>query len=210
MGADIETAAVHADAAAKKVDAAHITLHKDLDARHEELSGRHAAFAKQTTENVGVINAKFIDNDEDKLRRHVKTLKDAEEFTTGVETKLNTRADGLQAAHDKLRTHHTNLNGVVDTHTNNLNTAKNFMLDRFGGKKTWDSDCEIFGKWDTKQDAKAASPAASDMSESSTNGSPKSDSQSSKRRRLAADSDSLTRGHTVVLEALLEEINRQN
>merc|ERR1711964_478818 len=188
MGADIETAAVHADAAAKKVDAAHITLHKDLDARHEELSGRHAAFAKQTTENVGVINAKFIDNDEDKLRRHVKTLKDAEEFTTGVETKLNTRADGLQAAHDKLRTDHTNLNGVVDTHTNNLNTTKEFILDRFGGKEKWDAKCDsAFGKWDApEQDVKAASPASS-MSDGSTNGSatnsPKSDSKM--RRRLA-------------------------
>merc|ERR1711964_50741 len=201
MGADIETAAVHADAAAKKVDAAHITLHKDLDARHEELSGRHAAFAKQTTENVGVINAKFIDNDEDKERRHVKTLNDANEFTTGVETKLNARAEGLQAAHNDLRTDHTYLNKVVDTHTNNLDTTKKFILDRFGRKQEWDASCDKnFGKWANapEQDVKAMSEGSSHDSVAKA---------SPARRRLAANS---TRGHTVVLEALLDEINRQN
>merc|ERR1711964_751954 len=132
----------------------------------------------------------------------------ANEFTTEVETKLNARATGLQEMHDALRTDHTNLDGVVGTHTNNLDTTKNFILDRFGRKKEWDVSCEKgFGKWANapEQDVKAASPAASDMSEGSTsNGSSKSDSQTHKRRRLAENS---TRGHTVVLEGLLDEIN---
>merc|ERR1711964_313925 len=191
--ADLKSALEHADKSATTVEANSVKRNDDLTAKHNALNERHTAFKGEINGKVKEIETKFDTNEADKTQRHADTLERANEKTTEVKTELNLRADGLQAAHDELRTHHANLNGVVDTHTNNLNTAKNFMMNRFGGKKTWDEDCEIFGKWDTKQDAKAASPAASDMSESSTNGSPKSDSQSSKRRRRLAENS--TRGH---------------
>merc|ERR1712096_307517 len=122
--ADLKSAIEHATMSANTVEANSFKRHTTLNAKHEDLSGKHAAFAKQTTADVGAINAKFEDNDEDKERRHVKTLKDANEFTTEVETKLNARATGLQNMHDALRTDHTNLDGVVGTHTNNLDTTK--------------------------------------------------------------------------------------
>jgi len=206
--ADLKSALEHADKSATTVEAASVKRNDDLTAKHNALNERHTAFKGEINGKVKEIETKFDTNEADKTQRHADTLERANEKTTEVKTELNLRADDLQAAHDELRTHHTNLNGVVDTHTNNLNTAKNFMMNRFGGKKTWDEDCEIFGKWDTKQDVKATSPAASDMSEGSTNGSADNVAKAAPaRRRLAADS---TRGHTVVLEALLEEINRQN
>merc|ERR1712096_139418 len=205
--ADLKSALEHATKSATTVDDANIRRHNELNQRHEALKERHTAFKGEINGKVKEIETKFDTNEADKTQRHADTLERSNEKTTEVKTELNLRGDVLQAAHDELRTHHTNLNGVVDTHTNNLNTAKNFMMNRFGGKKTWDGDCEIFGKWDTKQDVKATSPAASDMSEGSTNGSADNVLKAAPaRRRLAADSASLTRGHTVVLEALLDKI----
>merc|ERR1712096_558780 len=178
--ADLKSAIEHATKSANTVEANSVARHTTLNAKHEDLSGKHAAFANKTTADVGAINAKFDDNDEDKERRHVKTLNDANEFTTEVETKLNARATGLQNMHD---------------------TTKKFILDRFGRKQEWDASCDKnFGKW-----ANAPEQNVKAMSEGSSHDSVAKASPA--RRRLAANS---TRGHTVVLEALLDEINRQN
>merc|ERR1712096_587742 len=179
---DLKSALEHADKSATTVEAASVKRNDDLTAMHNALNERHTAFKGEINGKVKEIETKFDTNEADKTQRHADTLERANEKTTEVKTELNLRADGLQAAHEDLRTAHTNLNGVVDTHTNNLNTAKNFMMNRFGGKKTWDEDCEIFGKWDTKQDVKAASPAA-DMSEGSSHDSAVKASPA--RRRLA-------------------------
>merc|ERR1712096_572176 len=186
--ADLKSAIEHATKSANTVEANSVARHTTLNAKHEDLSGKHTAIANNTTADVGAINAKFEDNDEDEERRHVKTLKDANEFTTEVETKLNARATGLQNMHDALRTDHTNLDGVVDTHTNNLDTTKKFILDRFGRKQEWDASCDKnFGKWDNapEQDANAVSPR-SNMSESTNNidtDSPRTSSKSGVGRR---------------------------
>merc|ERR1711964_852552 len=115
------------------------------------------------------------------------------------------------------------LEGGVNTHTNNLGVTRKYILDQFGRKASGEADCDThIGKWDKTHGPQAQNPddvqSVGSASDNSTNG-----SDDKKRRRLATDSVPLTpseralarrrlmnrpKSHTVVLEALLEEINR--
>jgi len=219
--ADLENAANHAADAVNAVDTKHNNLHSGLKESHSALSDKHDAFEGEIKGHVAEIDNKLQKNEDDKAQRHVETLKTANDFTTEVKQELNHRAEGLEKMHKTLRTDHGNLDAVVSSHTNNLGTTKEFIMNRFGMKKEWDSACKVFGEWTEplapKPDDVQSVGSASD---NSTNG-----SDDKKRRRLATDSVPLTpseralarrrlmnrpKSHTVVLEALLEEINRLN
>lgn len=233
---DLKNAADHAAEAANAVDTKHDNLHSALQERHIELSDKHAGFKDEIREQVAEIETKFEKNESDKEQRHEVTLEKANEFTTLAKEELNHRANTLEGKNKALRTDHANLHNVVGSHANNLETTRKYILDRFGGKESWDGKCvDTFGKWIKPDGVNAASPVASDvesqggsspsaMSEGSTNASDRA--VVSGRRRLAADPAPLTaserslarrrlmnrpKAHTAVLEALyLEEINGLN
>merc|ERR1711964_692870 len=171
---------------------------------------------KKINGNVTEIETRLQQNEVDKTERHEKTLGEAKEFTNDVKKELDIRAEGLENNHQALRTEHDTLEGVVSTHTNNLGVTQKFILDRFGRKQTWDADiARSFGPWAEADDVQPVVGSENGQDEVSGND----------RRRLAADSAPLTpseralarrrlmnrpKSHTVVLEALLEEINRLN
>jgi len=220
--ADLENAANHAADAVNAVDTKHNNLHSGLKESHSALSDKHDAFEGEIKGHVAEIDNKLQKNEDDKAQRHVETLKTANDFTTEVKQELNHKADSLEKMHKALRTDHDNLGEVVGTHTNNLGVTRKYILDQFGRKASWDSACNrTFGNWPKPQARKTDDvQSVVSASDNSTNG-----SDDKKRRRLATDSVPLTpseralarrrlmnrpKSHTVVLEALLEEINRLN
>merc|ERR1711964_832842 len=144
---DLMNAAKHADTVAKVVDTKHDNLHSALQQSHQELGDKHDTFEGEIRGNVDQIFTELAQNESDKTTRHVKTLGEAKEFTTEAKNELNLKREGLEKMHQALRTDHGNLEGVVKTDTNNLGTTQAFILNRFGMKKKWDKDCEVFGKW---------------------------------------------------------------
>jgi len=100
--------------------------------------------------------------------------------------------DGQLDGHSATLVDHT---GKLNTHSHQLGLAKAAMdqdlCGGYGTDRLKGTSRDMLVNWDQNQPRKTHAQEKADAA----------------RRRLAADS---TRGHTVVLEALLEEINRQN